>query len=136
MEQLKLPHKTAALDGFTLIEVLIALAIMSIALTAILLTTSSSLKNTKQLQEKNIAYLVSTEALHMIQLQQEPFSTKQSVSSQTMEFFNNTWFWKAEIYPTNIPQMYRIEASASLNLNGPYSLPVVGFMHIEENDGR
>jgi general secretion pathway protein I len=42
--------------GFTLIEVLIALAILSIALTAIIKATAQNIKDTAYLQEKTLAH--------------------------------------------------------------------------------
>ena len=121
-------------DGFTLIEVLIALAIMSIALTAILLTLYTSLKHTRQIQETNIAYFVSQEGLHIVQMKQISVSLNQTTTPQQMPFFGKTWYWQATAYPTDIPKLYRIEASASLSAKGPYSKPSIGFVRIEENE--
>ncbi|HLB58283.1 MAG TPA: type II secretion system minor pseudopilin GspI, partial [Gammaproteobacteria bacterium] len=49
--------------GFTLIEVLIALAILSIALTAIIQSTSQNIKDTLYLQNKTIAIWVGSELI-------------------------------------------------------------------------
>ena len=51
-------------NGFTLIEVLVALAILSIALTAIIKTTAQNIKDTRYLQDKQIATWIGTEALN------------------------------------------------------------------------
>lgn len=50
--------------GFTLIEVLVAVAILSIALTAIIHSTAQNIRNTAYLQEKNIATWVGTEVMN------------------------------------------------------------------------
>lgn len=50
--------------GFTLIEVLVALAILSIALTAIIKATAQNIRDTNYLQDKNIAVWVATEVIN------------------------------------------------------------------------
>lgn len=50
--------------GFTLIEVLIALAILSISLTAIIKATSQNIKDTAYLQEKTLALWVGLNELN------------------------------------------------------------------------
>jgi general secretion pathway protein I len=54
--------------GFTLIEVLIALAILSISLTAIIKSTSQNIKDTIYLQDKTIANWVAMNALNEARL--------------------------------------------------------------------
>ena len=51
-------------NGFTLIEVLVALVILSIALTAIVKATGQNIRNTHYLQNKNIAAWIATETLN------------------------------------------------------------------------
>jgi general secretion pathway protein I len=50
--------------GFTLIEVLIALAILSIALTAIIKATSQNIRDTAYIQHKMIAHYVALDVIN------------------------------------------------------------------------
>jgi len=50
--------------GFTLIEVLVAVAILAIALTAIIKATSQNIRDTRYLQDKEIATWVAAETLN------------------------------------------------------------------------
>lgn len=52
--------------GLTLIEVLIALAILSIALTAIIQSASQNIKNTLYLQNRTIATWIGTDTINNI----------------------------------------------------------------------
>ena len=54
-------------SGFTLIEVLIALAILAISLTALLKATSEDIRDTGYLKDKTIAMMLSENALTQIQ---------------------------------------------------------------------
>lgn len=59
MRQSLTPHR-----GFTLIEVLIALAIVAIAMTAIIKTTGDDIRTTAYLKEKTTAYWVAMNVLN------------------------------------------------------------------------
>jgi general secretion pathway protein I len=52
--------------GFTLIEVLVALAIISIALTAVIKVSSQNIKNTFYLQEKMIALWIASDLVNEV----------------------------------------------------------------------
>ena len=54
------------LQGFTLLEVLIALAIISIALTAIIKASSQNIKDTAYLEDKAIANWVGLEVMNEV----------------------------------------------------------------------
>ncbi|MDR3478882.1 MAG: type II secretion system minor pseudopilin GspI [Gammaproteobacteria bacterium] len=56
--------KKNKIAGFTLIEVLIALAILSIALTAIIKATAQNIRDTSYLQDKDIAAWIGTEVIN------------------------------------------------------------------------
>ena len=113
-------------SGFTLIEVLIALVIIAIALTALLMTTTASIQNTQRLNEKIRAHLVTTQALRQIQLNLIPVTQNQSIT-ESFELFEKTWFWRATVTPTHLSTVEQIEVTTSRNKNGPFSEPHLGF---------
>ncbi len=117
---------TRETKGFTLIEVLIALAIISIALTALLLTTAETVRSTERLRQKTLAYLTATQALTLIQLELAPLEKKQEITQQ-ITLFGTPWFWHAKASPTSIKTIERIEVTTSPNENGPFTTPVTGF---------
>ena len=99
--------------GFTLIEVLIALMILALSLTAIVKATSSDISNTAYLKEKALANLVAIEARQLIQLRAIAFNNNKT--EQKTMLANNTWFWQATKTPTEIKNMVQIDISVSHN---------------------
>lgn len=81
--------------GLTLIEVLIALAIVGIAMTAIIKATSQNIRSTGYLQKKTIAMWVGQQVVNearanLIQLPNPPDKLKQSTI-----MLNREWTWTA-----------------------------------------
>ena len=93
--------------GFTLIEVLIALAILSIALTAIIKSTSENIKNTAYLQNKTIATWVGTEIINEMRAGVLPIPTTDTVEQET-EMLGKKWVWQAETTSTPNPRIKKI----------------------------
>ncbi|MDF1678654.1 MAG: type II secretion system minor pseudopilin GspI [Legionellaceae bacterium] len=121
--------KEKRVHGFTLIEVLLALAIISIALTALLLTTAETVRGTQRLRDKTLAYIVTDQALTLIQLNLAPLEKQQSIT-QEMTLFNQRWFWRATAYPTPLKTVERIEVTASTKPDGPFTSPLTGFRRL------
>jgi general secretion pathway protein I len=122
----RITHKK---NGFTLIEVLIALAIISIALTALLLTTAETVSSTHRLREKTLAHLVTTQGLTQIQLDLVPLGKNQTIT-QSFILFGQEWFWHAASAPTHLSTVERIEVTASPHENGPFTDPLIGFRRL------
>lgn len=116
--------------GFTLIEVLLALAIMSIALTALLLSTGEAVRGTARLKEKSMAHIVTTQALTLIQLELAPLSRNQEIT-QEITLFGQTWFWHAKASATGIQHLEKLEITASTNPAGPFNHPLTGVRRVE-----
>jgi general secretion pathway protein I len=94
--------------GFTLIEVLIALVILSIALTAIIKSTSQNIKDTAYLQHKMIAAWVGNEIINearigLLKLPAAPDSLKDETT-----MLGEKWTWQATMTPTPNPRIQKI----------------------------
>jgi len=77
--------------GLTLIEVLIALAIISIALTAIIKATSQSLKSDAYLEDKTIAMWVGQQAINEARIRLLIPANKAELKKTTM--LGEDWYW-------------------------------------------
>jgi general secretion pathway protein I len=86
--------------GFTLIEVLIALAILSIALTAIIKSTSQNIKDTAYIQTKTIATWVGTQAINEARVGITTFPLSPAKLSQETEMLGRKWTWEGSMSPT------------------------------------
>lgn len=94
--------------GLTLIEVLIALAIIAIALTAVIKASSQSIRATTYLQEKTIAYWVGEQVLN--ETRAGVLSLNASEESRRMTtMLNRNWYWQAKIIPTPNLHIKKIE---------------------------
>lgn len=99
--------------GFTLIEVLIALMILAISLTAIVKATSSDIENTFYLKQKAIAHLVANEASQLIALKSIAFNG--NTAEQETKMAGKAWFWQANKLATENKNIFEIEINVYLN---------------------
>ena len=84
--------------GFTLIEVLVALAVLAIALSAIIKTMSSNTLNSIYLRDRTLAGWVALNKVTELQLAAAWPSEGKTDGSTVMG--NHEWFWEAEIKTT------------------------------------
>ena len=83
--------------AFTLIEVLIALMIIAIALTAAVRTTHESIRATEHVRDVTIAHWVAMNVISEIQIGQlKPSNATDSLQGKS-EMLNQTWSWSAFI---------------------------------------
>ena len=115
-------------NGFTLIEVLIALAIVSIALTALLRATAQTVALTARIKEKSIAHWVAMNAVTGIQLGLVDIHPNQEVTEVT-KMFGSSWYWRAKLTSTPIASTQYIQISVSQNTNGPFHDPLLAFRY-------
>lgn len=91
--------------GLTLIEVLIALAILSIALTAVIKSASQNIRNTAYLQNRTIATWVGTHVINSIRMGVIKIENELSANDQTL---GQNWTWKASVHTTPNPHIKQI----------------------------
>lgn len=92
--------------GFTLIEVLVALAVLAIALAAVMQTVTHSIDLTASLRERNVALWVAQNRLaqHQVTLSWPTPDTTEG----TVEMAGRSWHWREQVSTTPESQMRRI----------------------------
>lgn len=100
--------------GFTLIEVLIALVILSIALTAMIKATSQHIQDTIYIQNKMTANWVGVQVINevragIIKLPVEPGTLKKHTA-----MLGRQWQWEANLSTTPNPHIKKISVDVSL----------------------
>jgi len=100
-------------NGFTLFEVLIALAILAISLTAMIKASSENTVNTAYLRNKYLASLVAANKMNELQLLQNWPVTGNS--NGKTELGKYTWKWNIKIETTPDSRLRRVIIDISLD---------------------
>lgn len=105
--------------GFTLIEVLIALAILAISLTAIVKATSSDIDGTIRLKDTTISSIVASNAINMIQLGVINFGATGQPLNQVTTMLGEKYYWRAEMQNTPSVDIKKLIISVKKKPNRP-----------------
>ena len=114
--------------GFTLIEVMLALAIIAIALTALLKATSEDVVLTQRIKEKSISHWVAMQGVSTIQLGMAPINLNQEIT-QVTKMLGQRWYWRAKLTSTPVPSMQQISITVSEQQAGPFKDELIAFRY-------
>lgn len=117
-----------SLNGLTLIEVLIALAIIAIALTAVIKATSQSIRGTRYLQDKTIALWVGQAKMSEVRVGTLTVGLGSSTKKSTVQF-GQTWYWQASLTDTPNKQIKQITVDVSQGENEPPLIHLESFVY-------
>lgn len=121
------PLSARRVRGFTLIEVLIALAFLALAMSAIIATVGVSIRNAAELQDKTFAHWVAMNELTTLRL--APAWPAVGTQKGNAEMAGQKWNWQAAASTTQDPDLLRVDIDVS-NAASPdtVSASVVGFI--------
>jgi len=97
--------------GFTLIEVLVALVLLAVALTAVIKTTSENTINTGHLRNKYFASIVASNKL--AELQSASIWPGTGNSNGTAELAKQTWLWRLKVDSTPDSRLRKVLISVA-----------------------
>ena len=126
---MKFRAKFTNYSGFTLVEVLLALAVIAIALTALLKATAQNIENTHRIKEKTISHWVAMQAVSMIQLNLIQVNQSQE-ATQVTSMLGERWYWRARISTTPLKTMQQISISVSATPTGPFREELSAFRYL------
>lgn len=92
--------------GFTLLEVLVALAIFALVAASVLTATARSLQTASRLEDKTLAMWVADNQLSEMQLAQSPPAAGREQGE--VEFAGRRWQWQSEVQATSEADMRRV----------------------------
>jgi general secretion pathway protein I len=93
--------------GFTLVEVLVALAVLAIALAAVMRAMGQAVDTTVSLREHEIALWVAQNRLAEHQMRQD-WPDADTVDGEA-EMGGEKWYWREQVSTTPEPNMRRVE---------------------------
>jgi general secretion pathway protein I len=92
--------------GFTLVEVLVALIIVTIGLAALMITVSSTARTSGILRQKTLAQWMALNRLTEVRLNLAKFG--QNTDTGEINFANQTWHYDTRYFDTSFPSMKRV----------------------------
>ena len=113
-------------NGFTLIEVMVALAIVALSLTAVTATMSQMIDASNTLRERTYASWIAQNKIAEFRLALQ--TPEVSSSSGDIEYANADWTWRAEVAETGVEELYRIDVSVSFAGSDDVIRSVTGFV--------
>lgn len=116
-------------SGFTLVEVLLALAIIAIALTALLKAIAQNVENTQRIKEKTISHWVAMQGVAMIELGLLQINQNQETTQDT-SMLGEHWFWRAKISSTPQQSIQLITILVSTQKAGPFREELYAFRYV------
>lgn len=115
--------------GFTLIEVLLGLAIISIALTALVAATGQNIQQTQRLKETMIEHWIAKQAINQIQVGLL-VPTPRSNTTYKTRWLNKDWFWRVHIKKTATKVIKSLTIYTSSSQSGPFRPMLTGYWMI------
>ncbi|NCF18735.1 MAG: type II secretion system minor pseudopilin GspI [Haliea sp.] len=102
--------------GFTLIEVMVALAVVAIALPALLVALYQQIDSTAYLRDKSLAHMVAANKLTELRiLSRARRSLLQGKDGGVAQMGEREWYWWLQSEATEVEQFYRVEINVALD---------------------
>ena len=99
-------RKRAGARGFTLVEVLVALMVVALGLTALMLAVSGTATASGILRDKAIAEWIGLNRIIEVRLNLQKLGT--NTDKGELDFANRHWRYDTQYFDTEIPTMRRV----------------------------
>jgi general secretion pathway protein I len=116
--------------GFTLIEVLVALFVFAVAMTALVQSGTRRAQNLDYLRDRTLASWIATDRITAIRL--EPDEPATGSRDGEVEMARRTWYWEAEISATEDATVQRIEVTVRLDEDAEPLARMTGFAPVPD----
>jgi general secretion pathway protein I len=113
-------------DGFTLVEVMVALTIVAFSLTAIAASMNQMIDAANAMRERTYASWIGLNKIAELRLAN--VTPEVSSTSGEVDYANAQWTWRAVVSETGIESFYRVDISVSLAGSDYNIRTVTGFI--------
>lgn len=104
--------------GFTLVEVLVAVAVVALTLPALLFTLNQQIDGTGHMRDRALAQLVASNRLAELRLAQRAGRPLlRGTASGEEEMVDRRWYWLLRSETTEIPDLYRVSVEVRTDEN-------------------
>ncbi len=111
--------------GFTLLEVLVALAVLAIVMGAIIKAVAESVDNLAYLRDKTVASWVALNKINEVRLQKN-WSGSGTTQGST-EMADREWHWELRISKTADQDLRRLDIAVRSQINDPPLVELIAF---------
>lgn len=112
--------------GFTLIEVMVALAIIALSLTAVAAKMGRMIDTSNSMQERTYASWIAQNKITEMRLAN--VLPKVSTTSGDIEYASRSWRWRAVVAETGIENLYRVDVEITSDVSNSVIRKVTGFI--------
>jgi len=112
--------------GFTLLEVLVALAVLAIAMGAIINAATQSVVSTAYLRDQTLASWVALNKINALLLDPKPWPEEGSLQGNA-DLANRTWHWKVHFMKTDDPGLRQAEITVHSTDTAPILSELTAF---------
>ena len=112
--------------GFTLVEVMVALAIIALSLTAVAAKMARMIDTSNSMQERTYASWIAQNKITELRLAN--VIPEVTTTSGDLEYANRTWRWRAVISETGIENLYRVDVEVTSGDSNAVIRKVTGFI--------
>ncbi|PID55060.1 MAG: type II secretion system protein GspI [Gammaproteobacteria bacterium] len=127
----------AASQGFTLVEVMVALAVVALTLPALILTLNQHIDSTAYLRDKSIARLVAANKLTEFRLMTSAKGAlpKEKDAGQA-RMAGRDWYWNSKTTTTPMPGFFRTTITVAAQENGEPIFSLASFFSVVGEEPR
>ncbi len=121
-------------SGFTLIEVMVALSIVALSLTAVTASISQMINAAESMRNRTYASWIAQNRITELRLAAE--APEVGSSNGEVQYANTDWSWRAVVAETGVDDLFRIDVSVSLAGSEDNIRTVTGFVGLPGAPGE
>ena len=121
-------------SGFTLIEVMVALSIVALSLTAVTASISQMINSAESMRNRTYASWIAQNRITELRLADA--APEEGTTDGEVQYANTDWSWRAVVSETGVDDLFRIDVYVSLAGSENNIRTVTGFVGLPGAPGE